>query len=69
MQNFLLPIILIGLSGALFLFWIDPTYDTVKELQTEFASFDEAREKSAEIAKFRKEITDKYQTLLLRLIS
>jgi len=63
MQNFLLPIILIGLSGALFLFWIDPTYDTVKDLQTEFASFDEAREKSAEIAKFRKEITDKYQNI------
>ncbi len=62
-MQYLLPIILIGLSGALFLFWIDPTYDKVKDLQTEFASFDEARAKTAEIREFRKQINQKYQTI------
>ena len=62
-MQYLLPIILIGLSGALFFFWVDPTYDKVKDLQTEFASFDEARQKTAEIREFRKQINQKYQTI------
>jgi len=52
-MQYLLPLILIGLSGALFLTWIDPTYNKVTALQEENKSYEEALAKTAEIRQFR----------------
>jgi len=62
-MKYILPLILIGLSGALFLTWIDPTYKEIQVLQEENQGYDEALAKTAEIREFRKSIQSKFNTL------
>ena len=60
------PIILIIISGALFVTWIDPQYQEIKDKQTEKARFDETLAKTVEIREFRKDIQSKYNTIETR---
>lgn len=62
-MQYLLPLILIGISGALFLTWVDPTYQEIKDLQIENQSYDEALAKTTEIREFRKNIQAQYNTI------
>jgi len=62
-MQYLLPLILIGLSGALFLTWIDPTYNKVTALQEENKSYEEALAKTAEIRQFRQDIQADFKTI------
>lgn len=62
-MQYLLPLILIGLSGALFLTWIDPTYGKITALQEENQSYDEALAKTAEIREFRQNIQADFNSI------
>lgn len=62
-MQFFIPIILIIISGALFVTWIDPQYQEIKEKQSEKARFDETLAKTVEIREFRKDIQSKYNTI------
>ncbi len=57
-----MPIILLGLSGAMFFGFIDPTYQQVKGLQAEAASYDQALNNSKELQKVRDALLAKYNT-------
>lgn len=62
-MQFFVPIILIIISGALFVTWIDPQYQEIKEKQVEKARFDETLAKTVEIREFRKDIQSKYNSI------
>ena len=59
-MKFLLPILLIALSGALLFLFISPTYDEVKVLKAEAASYDQALDNSRELQKVRDALLAKY---------
>lgn len=62
-MQFLVPVILIIISGALFLTWIDPTYSEIRDLQVENQSYDEALDKTTEIREFRRTIQSQYNAI------
>lgn len=62
-MQFFIPIILIFISGGLFITWIDPQYQLVKEKQIEKSRYDETLAKTVEIREFRKTIQSKYNTI------
>lgn len=62
MQLFV-PIILILISGTLFVTWIDPQYQDIKDLQAEKARYDEALDRIVEIREARQEIQSRYNTI------
>lgn len=57
------PIILIVISGTLFITWIDPQYQDIKDLQAEKARYDEALDRIVEIREARNEIQSRYNTI------
>ena len=62
-MQFILPIILIAISGGLFLTWIDPTYSEIRVLQAERERYDETIEKTAEIREFRQQVQARYNNI------
>ncbi len=62
-MQFLLPIILIIISGGLFFTWIDPNYNEIKDLQIERQRYDDTLAKTAEIREFRKNVQGKYNSI------
>lgn len=57
----LIPIFLVLASVGIFVFYINPEYQTIKVLQTDVASYEKAFSKSNEVLKKRKELQDKYK--------
>ncbi|MFW0870885.1 MAG: type 4a pilus biogenesis protein PilO [Patescibacteria group bacterium] len=57
------PIILILISGGLFVTWIDPQYQEIKDLQLEKARYDEALDRVVEIREARNQIQSRYNTI------
>jgi hypothetical protein len=49
MMRYLLPLLLVGASIGLFVFYTDPTYQTAQGLQTQNAAYDDALSKSAQL--------------------
>ena len=62
-MQLLAPIILIVISGGLFMMWIDPEYQEIKEKQAEKARYDETLAKTVEIREFRQNIESKYELI------
>ena len=62
-MQFLMPVILIIISGALFFTWVDPQYQLIKEKQAEKEKFDETLAKTAQIREFRNEVQRKYNAI------
>jgi len=61
-MKFFLPTILIIIAVALFFTYIDPTYETVKELRAEQATFDGALDRSKELIAVRDQLLSKYNS-------
>lgn len=59
-MKFLLPIILLVVSGSAFFVYIDPTYGRIKEMQKEEALFNEALDNSKELQAIRDDLLAKY---------
>jgi hypothetical protein len=57
----LIPIFLILASVGIFVFYINPTYQTIKSLQVDIASYEKAFSKSNEVLKKRGELQAKYK--------
>lgn len=62
-MQFLTPIVLILISGGLFVTWIDPQYQEIKDKQVEKARYDETLAKTVEIREFRKNIQSRYNAI------
>lgn len=56
------PIFLVGIAVALFVAYIDPTYQAVKELQAQAGQYDEALTQSTKLRKERDELLSKRNT-------
>ncbi|MCK5285754.1 MAG: type 4a pilus biogenesis protein PilO [Candidatus Pacebacteria bacterium] len=63
MFKFILPTFLILLSGGLFFFYADSSYQDIKELKEEKIQYDEALNKSRELREIRDELLQKYNSL------
>ncbi len=62
MLKFVTPIFLILVSGGLFFSYVDPTYQTVRDLRIENGLYDEALTKSKELREIRDALLSKYNT-------
>lgn len=62
-MNFLIPVILVVISGGLFFTWIDPQYNEIKSLQVERARYDETLARTAEIRDFRRNVQAKFNAI------
>jgi Tfp pilus assembly protein PilO len=62
MFRFLIPIILLGAAVGLFFLYIDPTYQTIKELRADEARFNEALDRSRELQQVRDALLSRYNT-------
>lgn len=62
MTTFIIPILLLGLSAAMFFGFIDPTWEETKTLSAEAASYDQALDNSKELQKVRDALLAKYNT-------
>lgn len=58
----LIPILFVLIAGGLFFGFIDPTYNSVKELRAEEAKFDEALNRSKELQQVRDQLLSRYNT-------
>ncbi len=56
----LLPIIFLGIAGALFFGYIDPAYDRIKELRAEESEFSLALDRSRELQQVRDSLLARY---------
>jgi len=56
------PLILVGIAIGLYIAYINPTYDTVVELQAEQASFDDALDRSKELMAIRDRLLNTYNS-------
>lgn len=57
----LIPIFLVLASIGIFVFYINPVYQTIKTLQTDIASYEKAFDKSNQVLKKRGELQDRYK--------
>lgn len=57
----LIPIFLILASVGIFVFYVNPVYQTIKTLQTDIAGYSKAFSKSNEVLKKRGELQEKYK--------
>lgn len=62
MTRIITPVILLAISGGIFMWFIDPHYEAVKELRTEAAQFDEALTKSRELQAIRDTLLSQYNS-------
>ena len=62
-MQFLMPVILIVISGGLFFTWVDPQYQLIKEKQAEKAKFDATLEKASQIREFRDDVQKKFNAI------
>ena len=62
-MQFFIPLILIIIAGGLFVSWIDPQYQDIKDKQVEKASYSETLTKTVEIREFRNNIQDRYNEI------
>ncbi|MEX0917169.1 MAG: type 4a pilus biogenesis protein PilO [Candidatus Paceibacterota bacterium] len=62
MKNFILPVVFVLVSIALFVVYINPAYSEIKTLQTEREEFDEALNKSKELQAIRDQLLTRYNT-------
>ena len=62
-MQLIIPIILVALSGGLFVTWIDPQYKEIQEKQQEKARYEETLAKTTEIKEFRDDIASKYRLI------
>lgn len=62
-MKYLLPLILIVISGGLFLLWIDPTYKDIQVVIEENNGYVEALEQVREVREKRQEIQDIVNTI------
>lgn len=62
-MQFFIPMFLIFIAGALFVTWIDPQYQEIKEKQAEKVRYDETLAKTLEIREFRNNIQNRYNTI------
>lgn len=63
-MKFLLPIILIVVSGSAFFAYIDPTYGTIQEMRKEEALFNEALNNSKKLQAIRDDLLAQYNSFL-----
>src|SRR3989338_990208 len=63
MSRFILPIILIGISIAIFFTFLDPLYSEITERRTEQGSYDEALNNSKALENERDKLTQKYNSI------
>lgn len=59
-MRFLIPVILLIVSGVAFFLFIDPTYSEIRELQSEEELFGEALDNSKELQKVRDDLLGQY---------
>lgn len=57
----LVPIFLILLSAGIFVFYINPEYQSIKVVQADIANYQKAFSKSNEVLRKRSELQDKYK--------
>lgn len=62
-MKFLLPVILVIISGALFLLWIDPTYKDIQVILNENQGYVDAIEKVKEVREKREEVQEIRNTI------
>ena len=62
-MKFLLPVVLVIISGGLFLLWIDPTYKDIQVVLNENQGYVDALEKVEEVRKKRAEIQEIRETI------
>lgn len=63
MSRFLLPIILIGASLAIFMVFVRPLYSDISNLKAEVASYDEALANSKALLNERDKLTQKFNSI------
>ena len=63
MSRFFLPIILIGSSIAVFLFFVSPLYNGITELKAQVASYDQALSNSKALENERDKLTQKFNAI------
>ncbi len=63
MTRFLLPIILIGASLAIFVVFISPSYSGISDLKAQAASYDQALSNSKALENERDKLTQKYNSI------
>jgi Tfp pilus assembly protein PilO len=61
-MKFLVPLICLGIAGALFFGFIDPTYTHLKALQVEESSYDQALTRSKDLQTVRDQLLARYNT-------
>lgn len=62
MVRFLLPAVFVAAAFGLFFGYVDPAYQKVKELQTEVDRFDEALDRSRELAEIKNQLLSRYNS-------
>jgi Tfp pilus assembly protein PilO len=63
MSRFLLPIILIGASLAIFMVFINPLYQGISDLRAQVSSYDEALTNSKALENERDKLTQKFNSI------
>lgn len=62
MIQVLLPVVFVAAALGLFFGYVDPTYQKVKDLQAEEARFDEALDRSRELAEIKDQLLARYNS-------
>jgi Tfp pilus assembly protein PilO len=62
MRRFLVPLILVLIAGAMFVFYTDPTYQASKALNEQVSAYDDALNKSKELLDLRTQLVSKRNT-------
>ena len=62
MVRFLLPAVFVAAALGLFFGYVDPTYQKVKDLQAEENRFDEALDRSRELAEIKDQLLSRYNS-------
>jgi len=63
MMRFIMPVVLIGISIAVFFVFTSPLYTGITELRAQAASYDEARANSKSLEEERDKLTGKYNLI------
>ena len=64
MMRFIMPVILIGISLAVFLVFSNPLYHDITELRTAAASYNEALDNYKALENEREKLTKKYNSII-----
>ena len=62
MFRLLLPIIFVGIAGGLFFMYTDPTYQSIKDLSSQQAEYDQALTKAQDLLSIRNKLIAKRNT-------